>query len=70
MCREFIMVRLRGVNKGISPKSLEVGDVRFVSAPGFFQGYVVEGMCGGDIVDMCGIAEGIEPVALGKVSIE
>ena len=64
------MVRLRDVNKGTSPKSPEVGDVRFVSTPGFFWGNVVKGMCGGDIVDMCGIAEGIEPVALGKVGIK
>ena len=58
------------MNKGTSPESPEVGDVRFVSAPGFFRGYVVDGMCGGDIVDMCSVAEGIEPVALGKVGIE
>ena len=63
-------MRLRDVNKGTSPESPEVGDVRFVSAPGLFRGNVVKGMCGGDVVDMSGVAEGVEPVALGKVGIE
>ena len=64
------MVRFRDVDKGMSSESPQVGDVRFVSTPGLFWDDIIEGMCGGDIVNTSSVAEGVKPVVLGKVGIE